>query len=320
MLKNRLFVYVLITSVIMVIGCNSNNTQQVSSEKTESSPKLIENERSTEETIQELLNNEQYEDAIVLLDKIDSTNDIKGYKIIAEVGINLNEDNGSLEKAEQLVRELQGQVYLYNEYIREKTAEMASSIYNTKQDRSLIEYEEILKQVEEIIDNEEYDKYADAINMISGSEGYEVIRAKVSTGKKQFCEPDQLIHYLYMQVDDSIDKVDFWNHISPDYKGVSWEQINKDGIEFFGSEEKWRKSYSEYAEFVNDIFQESEPVEQIKSRPTIGMTAEEVRNSTWGEPEDINKTTYEFGVHEQWCYSGYRYIYLEDGVVTAIQE
>ncbi len=54
--------------------------------------------------------------------------------------------------------------------------------------------------------------------------------------------------------------------------------------------------------------------------PEIGMTAEEVRNSTWGSPRDTNKTTYEWGTKEQWVYSGYRYIYFENGIVTAIQE
>lgn len=54
--------------------------------------------------------------------------------------------------------------------------------------------------------------------------------------------------------------------------------------------------------------------------PQIGMTYEEVKSSTWGSPDDINKTTYEWGTTEQWCYSGYKYIYFENGVVTAIQE
>lgn len=54
--------------------------------------------------------------------------------------------------------------------------------------------------------------------------------------------------------------------------------------------------------------------------PRVGMTASEVRASTWGEPKDINKTTYEWGTHEQWCYPHYKYIYFEDGIVTAIQE
>ena len=51
----------------------------------------------------------------------------------------------------------------------------------------------------------------------------------------------------------------------------------------------------------------------------IGMTQEQVLESSWGEPEDINRTTYTFGVHEQWCYQGYNYLYFEDGVLTTIQ-
>ena len=54
--------------------------------------------------------------------------------------------------------------------------------------------------------------------------------------------------------------------------------------------------------------------------PSIGMTADEVKESTWGEPIKINKTTTEYGVDEQWVYDDYKYIYLEDGIVTAIQE
>lgn len=57
-----------------------------------------------------------------------------------------------------------------------------------------------------------------------------------------------------------------------------------------------------------------------KKDPSIGMTASEVRKSTWGEPTDINKHTYFWGVTEQWCYSGYRYIYFENGIVTSISE
>lgn len=54
--------------------------------------------------------------------------------------------------------------------------------------------------------------------------------------------------------------------------------------------------------------------------PAIGMTAEEVRNSTWGEPREINRDTYSWGVFEQWVYGVGRYIYLEDGIVTSISD
>jgi hypothetical protein len=58
----------------------------------------------------------------------------------------------------------------------------------------------------------------------------------------------------------------------------------------------------------------------LKQEPAIGMTEDEVKNSTWGEPEHVNTTITENGVSEQWVYSGYRYIYFDNGVVTAIQK
>ena len=65
---------------------------------------------------------------------------------------------------------------------------------------------------------------------------------------------------------------------------------------------------------------EAEERAKAKNVPAIGMTADEVRNSSWGEPKKINKTTYEWGTSEQWVYSLDRYVYLENGRVTAIQE
>ena len=66
--------------------------------------------------------------------------------------------------------------------------------------------------------------------------------------------------------------------------------------------------------------EEQKRQEYLANEPQIGMTAEEVKNSNWGEPKKINKTTFEWGVTEQWCYPNYKYIYLDDGIVTAIQE
>lgn len=49
----------------------------------------------------------------------------------------------------------------------------------------------------------------------------------------------------------------------------------------------------------------------------IGMSKEMCRAS-WGEPNDINKTTGSFGVHEQWVYYN-SYLYFENGKLTTIQ-
>jgi hypothetical protein len=52
----------------------------------------------------------------------------------------------------------------------------------------------------------------------------------------------------------------------------------------------------------------------------IGMTADQVIAS-WGRPDDINRSIFATGVHEQWVYGelGGSYVYLEDGVVTSLQ-
>ena len=54
--------------------------------------------------------------------------------------------------------------------------------------------------------------------------------------------------------------------------------------------------------------------------PYIGMTEEEVLKSTWGAPIDKNRTRTKYGAHEQWIYGNGRYIYLDDGIVTSIQD
>lgn len=39
----------------------------------------------------------------------------------------------------------------------------------------------------------------------------------------------------------------------------------------------------------------------------------------WGKPQDINRSTGSWGVHEQWCYSDGSYLYFENGKLTSIQ-
>lgn len=53
--------------------------------------------------------------------------------------------------------------------------------------------------------------------------------------------------------------------------------------------------------------------------PRIGMGMTQVKKSSWGEPIDINRTIVSGRTHEQWVYA-WGYVYLENGVVTAIQD
>lgn len=53
----------------------------------------------------------------------------------------------------------------------------------------------------------------------------------------------------------------------------------------------------------------------------IGMTkAEVVAFTKYIQPKDINKTTTQYSVREQYCYSSKNYLYFEDGILTTIQE
>ena len=65
---------------------------------------------------------------------------------------------------------------------------------------------------------------------------------------------------------------------------------------------------------VNEEYDPNAP-----TRPSIGMTENDVIE-IWGNPTDINRTETAYGISEQWVYYGHRYVYLENGFVTAIQD
>lgn len=61
----------------------------------------------------------------------------------------------------------------------------------------------------------------------------------------------------------------------------------------------------------------------LRSKVCVGMSKDEAIAS-WGSPDEVNKTTGTYGVHEQWVYKGKnyknRYLYLESGILKTIQE
>lgn len=69
-----------------------------------------------------------------------------------------------------------------------------------------------------------------------------------------------------------------------------------------------------------ELQKEQEELANIKPNPAIGMTEQEVLDSAWGEPRNKNITTTVWGTTEQWVYSNNRYIYFDNGIVTAISQ
>lgn len=72
-------------------------------------------------------------------------------------------------------------------------------------------------------------------------------------------------------------------------------------------------------EFVRRHPEWSEKIKQnvLNGNIFIGMTKEQARAS-WGEPYDINRTTTQWRVKEQWVYGG-KYLYFDDEMLTTIQ-
>lgn len=104
---------------------------------------------------------------------------------------------------------------------------------------------------------------------------------------------------------------------------IIYEDISKnwevwESPEVFEASQKLREEYKEREKAKSDA--QAQRTEMAKKAPAIGMTHDEVRYGAWGEPKDINEMTFEWGTTEQWCYSGYRYVYFTNGIVDAIQE
>ncbi|MDT3429185.1 hypothetical protein J2Z22_004785 [Paenibacillus forsythiae] len=137
--------------------------------------------------------------------------------------------------------------------------------------------------------------------------------------KKRIDEPDKVLDFLY---DSAYYIADSESTFERSVELAKQRTIADDDEGFIAI-------LSAVEQKVSDKAFETEEADQIRKNieyhakyfaPEIGMSAEKVLESTWGKPVDINKTTTKYGVHEQWVYYGGRYLYLEDGVVTSIQE
>lgn len=97
-----------------------------------------------------------------------------------------------------------------------------------------------------------------------------------------------------------------------------WENryTEEEIVKFKENEEKAYEESQYWKEYWNQVFEEREQL--ANSRPEVGMTDEQVLKSRWGKPNKINTTETAYGTHEQWCYPGNRYVYIEDGIVTSI--
>jgi hypothetical protein len=132
---------------------------------------------------------------------------------------------------------------------------------------------------------------------------------------------DDNTHWIY----DFLQETDpeFESELFPDnfFNGI----IDPLGSFFDITEGDWKQAYADqdtdYGQAAAEEAYSNKKLTDLHDRlPEIGMTQNEVRNTAWGSPDSVNKTTTANGVNEQWVYPRYKYVYFEDGVVTSIQE
>mgnify|MGYP000161819017 CR=1 FL=1 len=107
------------------------------------------------------------------------------------------------------------------------------------------------------------------------------------------------------------------------YIGMSRQDaINKSSIGLADKVKNFTDGYNAiwYYKDGTTLYFNDEKITKITMRPKIGMTSQEVINSSWGKPNHINKTTNAKGTNEQWVYSDNKYLYFHDGVLETIQE
>jgi len=63
----------------------------------------------------------------------------------------------------------------------------------------------------------------------------------------------------------------------------------------------------------------AEKARRKKEGVHLGMTQQEVIDSSWGKPQSVNRSTYTFGTREQWVYGSGNYLYFKDGILNSIQ-
>ncbi|MFC1718943.1 hypothetical protein ACFL6S_35155 [Candidatus Poribacteria bacterium] len=59
--------------------------------------------------------------------------------------------------------------------------------------------------------------------------------------------------------------------------------------------------------------------ERREAEIDLGMTKDQA-TTLWGSPQKVNRTKTTAGTHEQWVYNRNRYLYFDNGILTAIQD
>lgn len=209
----------------------------------------------------------------------------------------LEMNNGNYENAKNILKDLKGIV--------------AKELLNE------VKVKEFMEKSQEMIQKEDYTSALELIDK-ADSLAKELGEKNVYTNEIVTMR----LKILPLEVSNQIKKAQD-NAKIDNYNGAL-ENLDKAlKINYDGSVEKTILELKEKYVFLikkqKNIEQERIKKEKKSQGVSIGMTKQEVLDSSWGKPEEINTTTTKFGVNEQWVYANYNYLYFEDGILVTIQ-
>ena len=156
------------------------------------------------------------------------------------------------------------------------------------------------------LENHGMDYYYDKTSLTKTSEGYKKVDILVNLKSASYFEPNKILdckHNKYKSL-TSTKRFD-----GPFATGTA-EELKDSTLDH------WDDLDPHYWKLIKTVCSEKDRAPGVK----IGDTADFViKKSSWGKPKEVHTTTTKYGSHEQWVYGDGNYLYLDNGVVTAIQ-
>lgn len=325
-MKNLLYIPLLF---IMLIGCTTNNVSNDNIETVDTHEEkdndvqeieFHEEERNKNEDLNkivDLIKQEKYSTALMLASNYQGDEDFETLSAFAHSL--LEKRSGHLEKSnDYLITISDNYDGLMSEEIKSEKQTVnkivAEDIKKAEQNRKRIE-EDLIRLIKEGNLEEAMDYYQNTPNILEVEDqniyylySYLSLMETLKSGSEYM--------FFSMLIELPVEEMtDIDEDIALELQNlkITYEEEIKDHIANKKKHEKERDA--------RQAEKEREEKEYLsKDEPSIGMTADEVIESRWGKPKKINKTINKYGVSEQWVYDGYKYIYLDDGIVTTIQE
>lgn len=243
---------------------------------------------------------------IEFADLSNSNEKIKLYEPILSKINKLNIDDYTGELKDQMTKFVEVFQKERNDYY-----DMASERADKeKKEKAISDAEAGIKEAINAIKNGDHNKASLAVSDRFNEESVAIWNYANALEEKVAGNEDMFFYYL--------------EHIPTNYSGRMSKEILNLKLRY-KTKEQWDQDAKDRAEILAQIEQDKINAQLIanaeakKTNPYIGMPRSELENSKWGNPKDINKTITAYGTSEQWVYGNGNYVYLDDGIVTAIQ-